>query len=94
MRRLLVERLFPQYTLSHTQAGGGDTMFWGYVLLNFSGIRVCVRADIGRYRLSIHHCAPVAPVHGICLPNRKRNVPTGQRSVSQGSKCVGVVPET
>ncbi|GBM39082.1 hypothetical protein AVEN_190221-1 [Araneus ventricosus] len=38
-----------------------------------------------------HHCGSVAPLHGVCLPNWKWNLPAGQRPMSQGSDCVGVV---
>ncbi|GBM35321.1 hypothetical protein AVEN_195828-1 [Araneus ventricosus] len=33
----------------------------------------------------------IAPLHGICLPNWKWNLPEGQHPMSQGSDCVGVI---
>ena len=50
------------------------------------------REDLVRYGVSEHHFGPVVPVHDVYLPNWKWNVPTGQRFLSQGSNCVGVVP--
>ena len=82
------------YTTTYTGIDG-DIMFWATeVLLGVSGTRGFGRAGLKRYRISEYHCGPVAFVHGVCLPNWKWNVPTGQRSVSQGSSCVGVVPGT
>ncbi|GFU99534.1 uncharacterized protein TNCV_4082571 [Trichonephila clavipes] len=66
----------------------------GYDLLGVSGISGCGRADHECYRVSEHHCGPVAPLHDLCFSCWKWNVPTGQRTVSQGYNCVGVVPGT
>ncbi|GBN56886.1 hypothetical protein AVEN_236605-1 [Araneus ventricosus] len=56
-----------------------------------SGTRSCVRTDHESCELSEHHCGSVAPLHGVCLPNWKWNLPAGQRPMSQGSDCAGVV---
>ncbi|GFT39382.1 DDE_3 domain-containing protein [Trichonephila clavipes] len=49
----------------------------GYVLLGVYMTRVCGRADHECYRVSEHHCGPVAPLHGLCFSCWKWNVPTG-----------------
>ncbi|GBN73951.1 hypothetical protein AVEN_83262-1 [Araneus ventricosus] len=58
-----------------------------------SGTRSCGRTDHESCELSEHHCGSVAPLHDACLPNWKWNFPAGQRPMSQGSDCVGVVRE-
>ncbi|GBL85978.1 hypothetical protein AVEN_89043-1 [Araneus ventricosus] len=63
----------------------------GEVLISGSGIRSCGRTDHESCELSEHHCGSVAPLHGVCLPNWKWNLPAGQRPMSQGSDCVGAV---
>ncbi|GBN29717.1 hypothetical protein AVEN_94106-1 [Araneus ventricosus] len=63
----------------------------GDVLMGGSGTRSCGRTDHESCELSEHHCGSVAPLHGIYLPNWKLNLPAGQRPLSQGSDCVGVV---
>ncbi|GFT22270.1 DDE_3 domain-containing protein [Trichonephila clavipes] len=40
----------------------------GDVFLGISGTRGCGRADHECYRVSEHHCRPVAPLHGLCFP--------------------------
>ena len=56
--------------------------------------RDCGRGDNESYGVSVHHCGSVAPVHSVCLPKLKWNVPTGECFLSRGSNCVGVVPGT
>ncbi|GBN19850.1 hypothetical protein AVEN_114559-1 [Araneus ventricosus] len=56
-----------------------------------SRTRSCGRTYSERCELSEHHCGSVAPLHGVCLPNWKLNLQAGQRPMSQGSDCVGVV---
>ncbi|GBM61863.1 hypothetical protein AVEN_265508-1 [Araneus ventricosus] len=63
----------------------------GDVLIGGFGSRSCGRTDHESSELSEHHCGSVAPLHGVCLPNWKLNLPAGQRPMSQGSDCVGVV---
>ncbi|GBL73813.1 hypothetical protein AVEN_230778-1 [Araneus ventricosus] len=53
--------------------------------------RSCGRAYHESCELPEHHCGSVAPLHGVCLPSWKWNLPAGQRPMSQGSDCVGVV---
>ena len=90
IRRLPREWLLPRlYVRSYKGLwlryyASGD-VFWG-----FYGTRGCDRADLELYRVSKHHCKPLA--HDICL--LKWKVPTGQRSVSQGANNVGAVPGT
>ncbi|GBN47443.1 hypothetical protein AVEN_28664-1 [Araneus ventricosus] len=43
-----------------------------------SGTGSCGRTDHESCELSEHHCGSVAPLHGVCLPNWKRNLPAGQ----------------
>ncbi|GBN73182.1 hypothetical protein AVEN_237560-1 [Araneus ventricosus] len=54
------------------------------------GTRSCGRIDHESCELSEHHYASIEPLHGICLPNWKWNLPTGQRPMSQDTDCVGV----
>ncbi|GFW40039.1 uncharacterized protein TNCV_5117221 [Trichonephila clavipes] len=68
--------------------------FGGGVLLSVSVSRGCGRLDHECYRVSEHHCGPVAPLHGLCFSNWKWNVPAEQRPMLQGLNCVGVVPGT
>ncbi|GBN89288.1 hypothetical protein AVEN_260436-1 [Araneus ventricosus] len=63
----------------------------GDVLMNGFGTRSCGRTDYESCELSERHCGSVAPLQGVCLPNRKWNLPAGQRSMSQVSDCVRVV---
>ncbi|GBL64885.1 hypothetical protein AVEN_183669-1 [Araneus ventricosus] len=56
-----------------------------------SGTRSCGRIDHESCEISEHHCGSVAPLHGVCLPNWKWNLSEGQRPMSKGSDCVGVV---
>ncbi|GBN86967.1 hypothetical protein AVEN_147222-1 [Araneus ventricosus] len=63
----------------------------GDVLMSGSGTRSCGRTNHEICELSEHHCGSVAPLHGVCLPNWKWNLPAGQRPMSQGSDYVGVV---
>ncbi|GBO06494.1 hypothetical protein AVEN_211538-1 [Araneus ventricosus] len=44
-----------------------------------SGTRSCGRTDHESCEVSEHHCGSVAPLHGVCLPNWKWNLPAGQR---------------
>ncbi|GBN88135.1 hypothetical protein AVEN_63433-1 [Araneus ventricosus] len=87
VRRLPGEQLLLSCTAGHTQASDGGIMLWGDVLMGGSG------ANSAWGELSEHHCGSVAPLHGVCLPNWKWNLPAGQRPMSQGSDCVGVVRE-
>ncbi|GBM54038.1 hypothetical protein AVEN_215409-1 [Araneus ventricosus] len=64
---------------------------FGDVLMGGSGTRSCGRTDHESWELSEHHCGLIALLHGVCLPNWKWNLPAGQRPMSQGSDCVGVV---
>ncbi|GBO36636.1 hypothetical protein AVEN_173019-1 [Araneus ventricosus] len=64
---------------------------FGGVLMGGSGTRSCGRTDHESCELSEHHCGSVAPLHGVCLPKWKWNLPAGQRPMSQGSDCVEVV---
>ncbi|GBN01619.1 hypothetical protein AVEN_228815-1 [Araneus ventricosus] len=48
-----------------------------------SGTRSCGRTDHESCELSEHHCGSVAPLHGVCLPNWKWNLPARQRPMSQ-----------
>ncbi|GBL81748.1 hypothetical protein AVEN_93516-1 [Araneus ventricosus] len=89
VRRLPGEQLLPSGTEGHTQAAGGYAL--GDVLMGDSGTRRCGRTHHESCELSEHHCGSVAPLHGVCLPNWKWNLPAGQRPMSQGSDCVGVV---
>ncbi|GBN32508.1 hypothetical protein AVEN_42443-1 [Araneus ventricosus] len=91
VRRLPYEQLLPSCTAGHTQAGGGGIMLWGDVLMGGSGPSSYSRTDHESCELSEHHCGSVAPLHGVCLPNWKWNLLAGQRPLSQGSDCVGVV---
>ncbi|GBN08209.1 hypothetical protein AVEN_94005-1 [Araneus ventricosus] len=63
----------------------------GDVLMSGSGTLSCGRTDHESCELSEHHCGSVSPLHGVCLPNWKWNLPAGRRPMSQGSDCVGVV---
>ncbi|GBM57583.1 hypothetical protein AVEN_85449-1 [Araneus ventricosus] len=63
----------------------------GDVLMGGSGTLSCGRTGNESRELSEHHCGSVAPLHGVCLPNWKWNLPAGQCPMSQGSDCVGVV---
>ncbi|GBL92158.1 hypothetical protein AVEN_91505-1 [Araneus ventricosus] len=65
--------------------------FGGRSLGGGSGTRSCGRRDHESCELSEHHCGSVSLLPGVCLPNWKWNPPAGQRPVSQGSDCVGVV---
>ncbi|GBN56628.1 hypothetical protein AVEN_264037-1 [Araneus ventricosus] len=67
---------------------------FGGLLMGGSGTRSCYTADHESCELSEHHCVSVAPLHGVCLPSWKWNLPAGQRLLSQGSDCVGVFPGT
>ncbi|GBL92428.1 hypothetical protein AVEN_174713-1 [Araneus ventricosus] len=84
VRRLPGEQLLPSCSAGHTQARGD-------VLMGGSGTRSCGRTDHESCELSEHHCGSAAPLYGVCLPNWKLNLPAGQRPISQGSDCVGVV---
>ncbi|GBO04972.1 hypothetical protein AVEN_144146-1 [Araneus ventricosus] len=64
---------------------------FGGVLMGCSGIRNCGRTDHESCELSEYHCGSVASLHGVCLPNWKCNLPSGQRPMSLGLDCVGVV---
>ncbi|GBM00561.1 hypothetical protein AVEN_77367-1 [Araneus ventricosus] len=48
-----------------------------------SGTRSCGRTDHESCELSVHHCGSVAPLHFVCLPNWKWNLPARQRPMSQ-----------
>ncbi|GFS65722.1 DDE_3 domain-containing protein [Trichonephila clavipes] len=55
--------------------------WWQYYALGdvLLGVSVgCVRADHECYRVSEHHCGPVAPLHSLCFSSWKWNVPIGQ----------------
>ncbi|GBM90242.1 hypothetical protein AVEN_86211-1 [Araneus ventricosus] len=85
-------RLLLSCSVGHTQLD----WWWRYytlgdVLMGGSGTRSCGRTDHESCELSEHHCGSIAPLHGVCLPNWKWNLPAGQRPMSQGSDCVGVV---
>ncbi|GFV12861.1 HTH_Tnp_Tc3_2 domain-containing protein [Trichonephila clavipes] len=56
---------------------------FGEIILNVSGTRGCGIADHECYRVSEHHCRPIAPLYDLCFSSSKWNVPTGQRPVSQ-----------
>ncbi|GBO01941.1 hypothetical protein AVEN_216935-1 [Araneus ventricosus] len=47
-----------------------------------SGTRSCGRTDHESCELSEHHCGSIAPLHGVCLPNWKWNLPAEQRPMS------------
>ncbi|GFV43990.1 HTH_Tnp_Tc3_2 domain-containing protein [Trichonephila clavipes] len=84
--RIRIRRL-PVATSMYSRSYTGR--WWQYyalgdVLLGVPETRGCRRADHECYRVSEHHCGPVAPLHGLCFSSWKWNVPTGQRSVSQG----------
>ncbi|GFV71077.1 HTH_Tnp_Tc3_2 domain-containing protein [Trichonephila clavipes] len=83
IRCLPGEQLLPRCTISHKHAGGQYYALKD-VLLGISGTRGCGRADHERYRVSEHHCGPVAPLHDLCFSSWKWNAPTGQRPVSEG----------
>ncbi|GBM55539.1 hypothetical protein AVEN_16354-1 [Araneus ventricosus] len=63
---------------------------FGGVLMGGSGTLSC-KTDYESCKLSEHHCGSVASLHVVYLPKWKWNLPEGQRPVSQGSDCVGVV---
>ncbi|GBM90767.1 hypothetical protein AVEN_188989-1 [Araneus ventricosus] len=90
VRRLPVAVVPLLYSMSYT---GWWRRYYslGDVLMGGSGTRSCGRTDHESCELSEHRCGSVAPLHGVCLPNWKWNLPAGQRPMSQGSDCVGVV---
>ena len=55
------------------------------VLLWDSRLCQSVREDLKRYGVSVHHCGPVAPVHGDCLPNKARICWSGSRNIMLNS---------
>ncbi|GBM76974.1 hypothetical protein AVEN_161457-1 [Araneus ventricosus] len=71
----LVQQVIHRLVVAVLCFGGGS--------MGGSGTRSCGRTDHESCELSEHHCGSVAPLHGVCLPNWKWNVPAGQRSVSQ-----------
>ncbi|GBN78071.1 hypothetical protein AVEN_91941-1, partial [Araneus ventricosus] len=87
VRRLPGEQLIPSCTASHAQAGGGGIMLWG----TFSWAALGPAVVVEQTMKAEDHCGSFAPIHGVCLPNWKWDLPAGQRSLSQGSDCVGVV---
>ncbi|GBN49516.1 hypothetical protein AVEN_175051-1 [Araneus ventricosus] len=65
------------------QTGGGDIILWGTFSWVALGLVVVVEQTM--------KAANYLNIIGVCLPNWKRNLPAGQRQMSQDSDCVGVV---
>ncbi|GBN42355.1 hypothetical protein AVEN_32017-1 [Araneus ventricosus] len=67
----------PQHSRSYTG------LWWKYyafgdVLMGGSRTSICDRTDHESCEISEHQCGSVAPLHGVCLPNWKWNIPAGQ----------------
>ncbi|GBN32839.1 hypothetical protein AVEN_177871-1 [Araneus ventricosus] len=91
VRRLSGEQLLLSCTVRSCTDWWWQYYALGDVLMGGSGTRSCGRTDHESCELSDHRCGSVASLHGVCLPHWKLSFPAGQRPMSQGSHCVGVV---
>ncbi|GBM40932.1 hypothetical protein AVEN_161577-1 [Araneus ventricosus] len=77
VRHLPGEQLLPSCTAGHTQAGGGGIMLWRTFSRVVLGPDVVVEQTMKAANY-LNIIGSVAPLHGVCLPNWKWNLPAGQ----------------